>query len=109
MIVLGSNESKTLSTTPDMVYSKDLTSSDIEKRLEVLKRQLYGKGAEVKSSRQGLASSKLERGSAEVETNYLQKDLLKIFLLASSAITIQILLKLAIPKYDWTIWATKLF
>lgn len=108
MIVLGSNEFKTLSTTPDMVYSKNLTSSDIEKRLEVLKRQLYGKGAEVKSFRQGPASQRGERGSP-VETNYLQKDLLKIFLLASSAITVQILLKLAIPRYDWTIWATKLF
>lgn len=101
MIVLGSNELKTLSTTPDMVYSKDLKSSDIEKRLEVIKRQLYGKGAEVKS-----ANLKFD---TKVETNYLQKDLLKIFLLASSAITVQILLKLAIPRYDWTIWATKLF
>lgn len=105
MIVLGSNELKTLSTTPDMVYSKYLKSSDIEKRLKVLKGQLYGKGAEVKS----LHLAPTATQGASKRANYLQKDLLKIFLLASSAITIQILLKLAIPRYDWMIWGTKLF
>lgn len=100
MIVLGSNELKTLSTTPDMVYSKDLKSSDIEKRLEVLKKQLYGKGTEVKS----FSIAPTATQGASKRANYLQKDLLKIFLLASSAITVQILLKLTILRYDWTIF-----
>lgn len=88
--MLGSNESKFTGTIPDMTYN-------IEKRLQTLRRQLYGKEVELRSV------------NTRIDTNYLQKDLLKILILATLAIAAQILLKLVIPRYDWTIWKTKLF
>ena len=88
--MLGSNEFKFLATIPDMTYN-------IEKRLQTLRRQLHGKEVELKSV------------NTKIDTNYLQKDLLKILILATLAIGAQVVLKLAIPRYDWTIGITKLF
>lgn len=85
------------------------SNKDHQKRLETLKRQLYGKDRDMEYEVRSLEEKenlgtgfKLNLGSISTspkpviaqDTNYLQKDLLKIFMLASIAFAVQFALKL---------------
>lgn len=80
-----------------MAISRGLQSSDIDKRLKILRQQVYGgknnfdfkvHGTEVNSS------YKQETSTADIA--YLRKDLLKITMLATLAVSLQLFLFFAL-------------
>lgn len=80
-----------------MAIQQTKKRSDLEKRLQLLRRQVYGKEENKKSSVYGLPSTEIAKHSilqphqttAEVgisDITYLHQDLLKILIFASCAI-----------------------
>lgn len=96
-----------------MAIQERKKETDLEKRLKVLNRQLYGRQEEAKAPTQETLSQKpsysLSENSLplnshknlsakESEVLYLRQDLLKIFILSSLAIAAQFSLYLALTK-----------
>ncbi|MCL5784701.1 MAG: hypothetical protein M1142_05105 [Patescibacteria group bacterium] len=77
-----------------MSYSRSKKQTENEKKLQVLKAQLYGKDIQVSLAKPSSNFAfKAEPGQTTVlETDYLRKDLLKITILAILAIGGQLLL-----------------
>mgnify|MGYP003393650438 CR=1 FL=1 len=76
--------------------------SDLEKRLKLLRQQVYGKNTSSDVS-YNVANKKIE-GSTTVASStsdiaYLYRDLLKIAIFTSLAIGIQIILYLSLPSH----------
>jgi len=81
-----------------MAIQQTKRQSDLEKRLQLLRRQVYGKEEDKKSSVYSLPSTEIaEVGSRKSEVGisditYLHQDLLKILTLSSLAIGAQIII-----------------
>lgn len=81
-----------------MSYSQAKKLTDTEKKLQVLRLQLYGKAKEEKSSPASLAKFKsdilspVSSNQTSADLSFLNKDLRKIFLLALAAISIQLVI-----------------
>jgi len=79
-----------------MAITESKKQSDIEKRLQLLRQQVYGKESEklrmtqLKPANQKAGESAVE--SFRSDTAYLHQDLFKILILSSLAIGIQLIL-----------------
>lgn len=79
-----------------MAYTQTKKTTELEKRLNKLKVQLYGKEVEVTGSGTSQIAGRANTNLPLSETSYLKKDLIKIFLVSSFLIGIQISFFLAL-------------
>ena len=84
--VLGSSQAQF----SDMAIQQTKKQSDLEKRLQLLRHQVYGSSREYSLSNQALP--KHQSATINSDVTYLHKDLLKILALSSLAIGAQIIL-----------------
>lgn len=80
-----------------MAIQQTKRQSDLEKRLKLLRHQVYGKEENKQSSAYSLPSTKIEVAGSQKEISmsdiaYLNQDLFKILILSSLAIGTQIVL-----------------
>jgi len=85
--VLGSIERKVL----NMAIQQTKKHSDLEKRLSLLRQQVYGKQQFKFEGKNSTATSK-DSNNLSNDTTYLYKDLSKIGILASIALGFQVIL-----------------
>lgn len=84
-----------------MTYSKIKQLTDSEKKLQILRNQLYGKQEVVVAPKQPTVKlstpiQSLVNHPIKEEVTFLRQDLMKIMLLASVAIMVQIILYLSL-------------
>lgn len=82
-----------------MAIQQTKRQSDLEKRLQLLRRQVYGRNSyqlsdkmQNKSDDSGPQKGKITESYSVSDITYLQQDLLKILIFSSVAIGIQIIL-----------------
>ena len=85
--MLGSIVRKSTQKAADMPIQQTKKQDDLERRLKLLRSQVYGKGFAVSENKTAQSPVAFVQ-----DTSYLYKDLLKILILASFAIGSQIIL-----------------
>ena len=80
-----------------MAITESRRQSDLEKRLKLLRQQVYGRESAA-SSKYYVPSEKTEENIHNTDTIYLYKDLFKILALSSVVIGVQLILFILTKK-----------